>query len=163
MVWALSTIYGSPVADTLTFKGGTSLSKVYQVAALRGQCRAIRTGTDELFPRGRQCRIGYLQFLSLGGDHFLAGQSRRVQPIVTPRLGLRMSLPCLGFAQGRFGALEHGVLGAHTLIEIDRVHLAEDLPGLHPVAHVNVQPLHTPCNRRADSMNYSRQAFQAMA
>ena len=31
MVWALSAIYGSPIADTLTFKGGTSLSKVYNV------------------------------------------------------------------------------------------------------------------------------------
>jgi len=31
VVWALSAIYGSPIADTLTFKGGTSLSKVYNV------------------------------------------------------------------------------------------------------------------------------------
>ena len=31
VVWALSAIYGSPIADTLTFKGGTSLSKVFRV------------------------------------------------------------------------------------------------------------------------------------
>lgn len=31
VVWALSIIYSSPLGDTLTFKGGTSLSKVYQV------------------------------------------------------------------------------------------------------------------------------------
>jgi predicted nucleotidyltransferase component of viral defense system len=27
VVWALSAIYASPLGDTLTFKGGTSLSK----------------------------------------------------------------------------------------------------------------------------------------
>lgn len=31
VVWALSAIYASPIANTLTFKGGTSLSKVYKV------------------------------------------------------------------------------------------------------------------------------------
>jgi len=31
VVWALSAIYASPLGDTLTFKGGTSLSKVYKV------------------------------------------------------------------------------------------------------------------------------------
>ena len=31
VVWALGVIYRSPLAKTLTFKGGTSLSKVYQV------------------------------------------------------------------------------------------------------------------------------------
>ena len=31
VVWALSAIYGSALADTLTFKGGTSLSKVYKI------------------------------------------------------------------------------------------------------------------------------------
>jgi hypothetical protein len=31
VVWALSAIYVSPLGDTLTFKGGTSLSKVYKV------------------------------------------------------------------------------------------------------------------------------------
>lgn len=31
VVWALSAIYGSPLAESLTFKGGTSLSKVYRV------------------------------------------------------------------------------------------------------------------------------------
>lgn len=31
MVWTLSAIYASLIADTLTFKGGTSLSKVYKV------------------------------------------------------------------------------------------------------------------------------------
>lgn len=31
VVWALGVIYRSPQANTLTFKGGTSLSKVYQV------------------------------------------------------------------------------------------------------------------------------------
>lgn len=31
VVWALSAIYGSPLAGTLTFKGGTSLSKVYKI------------------------------------------------------------------------------------------------------------------------------------
>ena len=31
VVWALSAIYGSPLADKLTFKGGTSLSKVYKI------------------------------------------------------------------------------------------------------------------------------------
>lgn len=31
VVWALGVIYSAPFANTLTFKGGTSLSKVYQV------------------------------------------------------------------------------------------------------------------------------------
>lgn len=31
VVWALAAIYNSPLSDTLTFKGGTSLSKVYKV------------------------------------------------------------------------------------------------------------------------------------
>ena len=31
VVWALSAIYNSPLGNTLTFKGGTSLSKVYKV------------------------------------------------------------------------------------------------------------------------------------
>lgn len=31
VVWALVAIYNSPLGDTLTFKGGTSLSKVYKV------------------------------------------------------------------------------------------------------------------------------------
>ena len=31
VVWALSVIYGSPMGHTLTFKGGTSLSKVYRI------------------------------------------------------------------------------------------------------------------------------------
>ena len=31
VVWALSAIYGSPLAEKLTFKGGTSLSKVYKI------------------------------------------------------------------------------------------------------------------------------------
>lgn len=31
VVWTLAAIYASPIADTLTFKGGTSLSKVYKV------------------------------------------------------------------------------------------------------------------------------------
>ena len=31
VVWALSAIYDSPLDDNLTFKGGTSLSKVYKV------------------------------------------------------------------------------------------------------------------------------------
>ena len=31
VVWALSAIYGSTLADKLTFKGGTSLSKVYKI------------------------------------------------------------------------------------------------------------------------------------
>lgn len=31
VVWALSAIYSSPLSDALTFKGGTSLSKVYKV------------------------------------------------------------------------------------------------------------------------------------
>lgn len=31
VVWALSVLYGSKLADVLTFKGGTSLSKVYKV------------------------------------------------------------------------------------------------------------------------------------
>ena len=31
VVWALSVIYGSPLGHTLTFKGGTSLSKVYRI------------------------------------------------------------------------------------------------------------------------------------
>ena len=31
VVWALSAIYDSPLGDSLTFKGGTSLSKVYKV------------------------------------------------------------------------------------------------------------------------------------
>lgn len=31
VVWALSAIYASPLGDTLTFKGGTSLSKAYKV------------------------------------------------------------------------------------------------------------------------------------
>jgi hypothetical protein len=31
VVWTLSAIYTSPLADTLTFKGGTSLSKVYRI------------------------------------------------------------------------------------------------------------------------------------
>jgi hypothetical protein len=31
VVWVLSTIYGSSLANTLTFKGGTSLSKVYHI------------------------------------------------------------------------------------------------------------------------------------
>lgn len=31
VVWTLSAIYASPIADTLTFKGGTSLSKVYKI------------------------------------------------------------------------------------------------------------------------------------
>ena len=31
LVWTLSAIYNSPLGDTLTFKGGTSLSKVYKV------------------------------------------------------------------------------------------------------------------------------------
>lgn len=31
VVWALSAIYGSALADKLTFKGGTSLSKVYKI------------------------------------------------------------------------------------------------------------------------------------
>lgn len=31
VVWTLSAIYASPLADKLTFKGGTSLSKVYKV------------------------------------------------------------------------------------------------------------------------------------
>jgi hypothetical protein len=30
-VWALAAIYNSPLGNTLTFKGGTSLSKVYKV------------------------------------------------------------------------------------------------------------------------------------
>ena len=31
VVWTLAAIYASPIANTLTFKGGTSLSKVYKV------------------------------------------------------------------------------------------------------------------------------------
>lgn len=31
VVWTLSAIYSSPIADTLTFKGGTSLSKVFKI------------------------------------------------------------------------------------------------------------------------------------
>lgn len=31
VVWALSVVYASPRAPTLTFKGGTSLSKAYQI------------------------------------------------------------------------------------------------------------------------------------
>lgn len=31
VVWTLGAIYGSALAPVLTFKGGTSLSKVYQV------------------------------------------------------------------------------------------------------------------------------------
>ena len=31
VVWALSAIYASPLAEKLTFKGGTSLSKVYKI------------------------------------------------------------------------------------------------------------------------------------
>ena len=31
VVWTLSAIYASPLADKLTFKGGTSLSKVYRI------------------------------------------------------------------------------------------------------------------------------------
>ena len=31
MVWALSTLYGSPAGNHLVFKGGTSLSKVYKI------------------------------------------------------------------------------------------------------------------------------------
>jgi len=31
VVWALCAIYDSPLGDSLTFKGGTSLSKVYKV------------------------------------------------------------------------------------------------------------------------------------
>ena len=31
VVWALSAMYDSPLGDSLTFKGGTSLSKVYKV------------------------------------------------------------------------------------------------------------------------------------
>jgi predicted nucleotidyltransferase component of viral defense system len=31
VVWALSAIYGSQLAEKLTFKGGTSLSKVYKI------------------------------------------------------------------------------------------------------------------------------------
>ena len=31
VVWTLSAIYRSPLADKLTFKGGTSLSKVYKI------------------------------------------------------------------------------------------------------------------------------------
>lgn len=31
VVWVLSAIYGSPLRKTLTFKGGTSLSKVYRI------------------------------------------------------------------------------------------------------------------------------------
>lgn len=31
VVWVLSAIYGSPLAGTLTFKGGTSLSKVFRI------------------------------------------------------------------------------------------------------------------------------------
>lgn len=31
VVWTLAAIYASSIADTLTFKGGTSLSKVYKV------------------------------------------------------------------------------------------------------------------------------------
>ena len=31
VVWALATLYGSPLGEHLVFKGGTSLSKAYQV------------------------------------------------------------------------------------------------------------------------------------
>lgn len=31
VVWALSAIYGTTLAEKLTFKGGTSLSKVYKI------------------------------------------------------------------------------------------------------------------------------------
>jgi hypothetical protein len=31
VVWALATLYGSPLGENLVFKGGTSLSKAYQV------------------------------------------------------------------------------------------------------------------------------------
>lgn len=31
MVWALSTLYAAPLGEHLVFKGGTSLSKAYQV------------------------------------------------------------------------------------------------------------------------------------
>src|SRR5690606_9827118 len=31
VVWTLSSIYRSPIAESLTFKGGTSLSKVYRI------------------------------------------------------------------------------------------------------------------------------------
>lgn len=31
VVWTLAAIYASPIANTLTFKGGTSLSKVYKI------------------------------------------------------------------------------------------------------------------------------------
>ncbi len=40
VVWALATLYGSPLGEHLVFKSGTSLSKAYQVI-LRFQSMSI--------------------------------------------------------------------------------------------------------------------------
>ena len=52
VVWTLSAIYDSPLGESLTFKGGTSLSKVYKVIELlrrrRSDLRHPRAGAGSV-------------------------------------------------------------------------------------------------------------------
>jgi len=63
---------------------------------------------------------------------------------------LRISLACLGFTHFRFGPLDHRFLSTDSLIEINRVHFTDHLPGLDLVTHLHTQLSDSACCRGAD-------------
>ena len=62
VVWALSAIYASPLAEKLTFKGGTSLSKVYKIIDRFSEDIDLTYDIRELVPdllQGGQSNSGF--------------------------------------------------------------------------------------------------------
>jgi predicted nucleotidyltransferase component of viral defense system len=56
VVWALATLYGSALGEHLVFKGGTSLSKAYQV---RDQLESVKVRFQEAAKPISKVDIGF--------------------------------------------------------------------------------------------------------
>ena len=115
-----------------------------QSIALGAAAQHFLLGGIQIGARGPQARLGDLAFLAFGLDCFLADGTRLQELFITLRLGFGKALARrdilnlrLGGQHIGLGTHQCGIQGADAVVEIDRVHLAQHLACLDPVAHLH--------------------------
>ena len=134
------------------------------IAALLHQCGPLGGQTLHLLARARRIGLGTVQcgagrgqlllaaFECAGADEGLAGQVFVAAQVARAQLlaGQRILHLGLGGGLGAACAGQRGIQRRHALVQIDRVHLGQQLAGLHAVAHIGQHAQHAACRSGAD-------------
>ena len=127
-----------------------------QMLALGAQGGHLGAGALQFLVGSGQGGLGHIALLALEVQAFGAGGLGLGQLGIALQLRGGKVLPGLRLLHTGLGAGLGGLQGADAGIQIDRVHAAQHLPGLHAIAHIHAQRLHPPGHRRPQGVQLPR-------